>query len=552
MRRNALRRLLPHPALLLFVFFVAVYALTAAGHLDSTDGQVVAAVARRLLFHDSLALPGTTPNAVIGVHGFGYSKYGIAQSLVEVPFVQAGYWLSLSMRDPQMIEWMISFTNSVLTALGCALFYLLARRLGASERRAVALTLLYGLCTLAWPYAKTDFNEPLQTLALLLAAYALVRARLPRIAPGWLLLAGCALAVALLAKSALLIVMPAFALYTLAHIVRVGWHEHAPRLSAVSGSSWPHVLWSQALLWAPVALAIVVTLWLNALRFGRPLDFGYGRDPGDVPFSGSLVAGTFGLLLSPDAGLLFYATPVVLGIVGLRGFARRQPRETLLIASLAVILVGFYGDYRYWAGLSSYGPRYLVPLVPFLLLPAVDAFPGILAHPRRHLVPLIIVALIALAGFTEQILGVMVSFRLYTALTCTTFPCPPTLDVSQSELFYHLWLLRPSLRYDLQGIMPPIALHSYPFGPAPVGRFGWQRIFADEMPYFWFVYLPDPLSALRHAAAICGSVMLASLATLGLRLRFGAPVPAVQTTATSGRDTVANRVAPASYAPEQK
>lgn len=155
MRRNAIRRSLPHPALLLFVFFVAAYGLTAAGHLDATDGQVVAAVARRLLFHDSIALPSNTPNAVIGVHGFAYSKYGIAQSIIEIPFVQVGYWLSLAQRDPQMIEWMISFTNTLVTALGCSLFYLIARRVGASERRAVALTLLYGLCTIAWPYAKT-------------------------------------------------------------------------------------------------------------------------------------------------------------------------------------------------------------------------------------------------------------------------------------------------------------------------------------------------------------------------------------------------------------
>lgn len=521
MRRTAALRLVTHPALLLFVFFVAAYGLTAAGHLDSTDGRVVAAVARRLLFHDSLALPGDTPNAVIGVNGFGYSKYGIAQSIVEVPFAQIGYWLSVSMRDPQMIEWAMSFTNTVVAALGCVLFYLLARRLGASERRAVALTLVYGLCTLAWTYAKTDFNEPLQTLALLSAAYALLRARLPRFAAGWLLLAGGSLAVALLTKSALLIVMPAFALYVLAHYMQLEWRPR-PRLSVpatVGGRQ--SALRSQALIWAPVALAILVTLWLNTVRFGRPLDFGYGRDPGDTPFSGSLLAGTFGLLLSPDAGLLFYATPVVLGIVGLRRFRRQCPHETLLIAALAVSFVGFYGDFRYWAGLSSYGPRYLVPLVPFLLLPAVDAFPGILAQPRRHVVAIALVVVVALAGFVEQALGVMVSFRLYTALTCTTFPCPATLDISRSELLYHLWLLRPSLAFDLQGVMPALSLGSYPFGPPPAGRAGWQDIFATEMRYFWFVYLPDPLSALRHGATYCGAVMLTCAVGLGVRLRAG-------------------------------
>lgn len=518
MRRNALIRTLTNPALLLFLFFVAAYALTAAGHLDATDGRIIASVARQLLFHNSLALPAATPNAVIGLHGYGYSKFGIALSIVEVPFVQVGYWLSVSMRNPYMIEWMASYTNSVVTALGCALFYLIARRLGASERRAIAFTLLYGLCTLAWPYAKSDFTEPLQALCLLLATYALLRARLPRIAPGWLLLAGCSLGAGVLTKSALLVVMPAFALYLLAHYVQVGLRR-PPRLSG-SAHAGLGIFWSQVLLWAPIAVAILLTLWLNALRFGNPLDFGYGRDPADRPFSGSPLIGVFGLLLSPDGGILFYSTPVVLALFGVRRFGRRLPRETLLIASLVVLIVGFYGAYKYWGGLSAYGPRFMVPILPFLLLPAIDAFPGILSEPRRQLVPLALIALVALAGFGEQVLGIAVSFRLYTALTCTQFPCGSTLDPAQSEILYHIWLLPPSLSYVFNGIMPPISLQSYPFGAPPVGRPHWQVLFTEEMRYFWFVYLPDPLAALRRGVVILGGIMLLCLAALGARLRI--------------------------------
>src|SRR5689334_15460872 len=83
------RRLTSVPALLCG-FFLAVYGLTSAGRLDSADGTVVAATAAALVQHHTFALPPTTAEAVLGVGGFGYSRYGVGQSLVEVPFFILG------------------------------------------------------------------------------------------------------------------------------------------------------------------------------------------------------------------------------------------------------------------------------------------------------------------------------------------------------------------------------------------------------------------------------------------------------------------------------
>lgn len=513
---------------LLFLFFLGFYGLTSAGRLDSNDGAVVARTAQAIVFERKLSVPADTFGAVVGSGGRWYSKYGIAQSLAEIPFAIFGKIVT-HFSGRELMAWGISWTNVFVTALGCLLFYLLARSLGAGERRAIALTLLYGICTLAWPYAKTDFNEPLQTTALLAAAYALRRTRGVR--SRWLLLGGAALAIAVLTKAVLLVVAaPIFAIYAALALLDAGGHPFAALPARLRDRTWwLALLRQQILLWAPIAVAGVITLLLNVARFGSPLDFGYGRTPDDKPFSGSILVGLYGLILSPNASLLFYATPVVLGIFGLRRFARRLPAETVLIGLLATSMLIFYGGYLYWPGLSAFGPRYLVPLVPFLLLPAIDAFPNVLRQPRAALVPLSILGAVAFLGLFEQVLGVAVSFRIYTALTCTQFPCQGTLDPTQAEGLYHLWLLGPALAYSILGLVPAIQRGGYPFGAAPPGRPGWQAIVLYELRYFWFNPLPQSrlwliagLIVAGIPTAICFIALLRRMRAAPLEARAGA------------------------------
>jgi hypothetical protein len=499
----------------LFVMFSAFYALTSAGRLDSADGLVVAQTAVSLLTRGTVALPANSPAALVGVGGFGYSKYGIGQSLVEMPMALVGLTLRRLTHHAQAVEWATAFTNTFVSAAGCVLFYLLLRALRAEKRWAVALTLIYGVCTLAWPYAKTDFSEPLQAVCLLGAALAVVRWRTSG-RPGWLFLSGGFLAFGVLTKPALLVVAPAFALYALAALLFAD-EGAAPWSARLRDRAW----WWQALgtqiaLWSPIAVAASITLWLNVVRFGAPFDFGYGRATADMPFTGPIPVGVFGLLVSPNSGIIFYSTPVLLGLVALRRFVRQRPFEALLVGLLTLIFLVLYGGYYYWAGLAAFGPRYLVPLLPFLLLPAVDLrLPrGASGHVTRWAA--VGMGVVAALGFAEQLLGVFISFGAYSSLTCLQVPCAPILDPTQSELLYNLWLLRVSLAYNFLGYLPHVVRATYPFGTPPVGRVNWQNDLIDRMRYFWFVFLPHPKVMLVAGTAVLGGIVVVCLARLRL------------------------------------
>ncbi|HYO48881.1 MAG TPA: hypothetical protein VEW94_03430, partial [Chloroflexia bacterium] len=119
-------------------------------------------------------------------------------------------------------------------------------------------------------------------------------------------------------------------------------------------------------------------------------------------------------------GLLWYALPVALSLWGFSSFARRHKAESAFVAVLGVMLVIFFGLYGFWHGDGSWGPRYLIPFLPFALLPALPLIHSATnktnsALSTRYSVlgtRLAVSTLIAL-GFFVNILGVLVNFDTY-------------------------------------------------------------------------------------------------------------------------------------------
>ncbi len=146
---------------------------------------------------------------------------------------------------------------------------------------------------------------------------------------------------------------------------------------------------------------VALTLAHNWLRFQSLSEQGY---PGEG-FTGPIAQGLYGLLLSPGKSVFLYA-PLMLALpLALVPFARRFPREALFVAALSLITLLESAAWWMWWGGWGWGPRFLVPLMPFWVLAL-----GMLVMHRGGAA--LIAALLPLALATNA-LGILVDFNAY-------------------------------------------------------------------------------------------------------------------------------------------
>ncbi len=162
-------------------------------------------------------------------------------------------------------------------------------------------------------------------------------------------------------------------------------------------------------------MAFVPQLAHNWLAFGSPFRMGYSLE--SVSAFAGMTTGLFGfgmpdpaaiamLTVSPERGLFFYMPWAALGLAGF--FTGRSFRETLwndpgpLLVCLYIVL---FSAYYMPSGGWAFGPRHLIPVVPFLAL-GLHRF--ISDNPRRAftawllILPAMLQALIGILGEIHQ------------------------------------------------------------------------------------------------------------------------------------------------------
>ncbi|NOZ06179.1 MAG: hypothetical protein GXP41_07505 [Chloroflexi bacterium] len=383
----------------IFLFLASIYLLTYSGEFHAIDEVSMFAVTENLVKHGTfnanqmLWASGWLPaQNRIGPDGNYYSKKGIGQSLAASPL----YWAGLHLPPAVGLVQITMLTNVLVTALTGALLFLLLLELGFSLRTGVAGAMIFGLGTTAWPYTKTFFNEPLTALCLLASFYLLVRARRKPSSAKRGALSGLLFGLAVSSRVANLALAPGF----IAYIVFIEHQNRKP------GSRTYRQVAGFVLALLPVLLLLGE---YNFVRFGSPFDNGYASPEG---FTAFLPTSLYGFLFSPGKSIFVYSPVLLLSLFGLPLFWRRFRAETLLIGWIAATYLCVYGLWFMWWGGWSWGPRFLVPLIPFLMLPLAGLVDTISWRSRLTQLS---VALLVLASVGVQLAGVLVDFNQYLA-----------------------------------------------------------------------------------------------------------------------------------------
>lgn len=381
----------PRTALLIFAFFALFYFVSMPGYLQVSDSGFSLRTAQALVHHGTFELertPDSEGYVFVREDGRAFSKFGIGLALIWVPFVAvADVVVRLTGLPAEFVTHFIVSTFSIFFgAVACVLFYWLAGALGVEKRNAVLLTVAFGLGTIVWKYSVYDFSEIVQAVFLMGAMLAAWRNSPRSIAAMTVLLS-----LNVWTKVASAIYVPIFLAY-------VAWRNRRD----LAGCIRRFVL--AAAIGAVFAGSL---LYLNWLRFGHPLESGYGEQA--AMFSATPLRNAAALLFSWEKGVFLYSPILLFGLAGFPLLRQRHRAEWCLFAALLVVSVGFHALFVYYEGGWCWGPRFLVPLTFALLLPA-----GLLLDRRPALRRWFLV-LLALSC-AVQVLGVAVKDQEYLTL----------------------------------------------------------------------------------------------------------------------------------------
>lgn len=373
-------------ALLLGLAFAAFYAGTSRGVFVFGDDILMYQVAESIwergeVSVSSPARRGDNARSVLGLDRLRYAKYGIAPSLAALPFYGASHRLFDRLELPATAdEWGnlrtgpsifgTGLANAAIGGAAVAVAFLIAVELGFSWMVALVTAACLGATTLLAHYASTFLSEPLSALGLAVAMLGLLKATgqgkgkgkgsVKEEVPGrwWLAVSGFASGLVVATKVAhLVIVLP-----LLVWAAVLGWQRARHRGLVLHSLYWSFPF----LLWVGTIAAY------NWNRFGSVLETGYGREAGN--FTTSLSIGLSGLLASPGKGILWYCPVLLLSLLGWRAFWRRDRACALAILAASGAWLLLISRYYQWFGGGSWGPRFLVPLLPLWILPAAEVF----------------------------------------------------------------------------------------------------------------------------------------------------------------------------------
>lgn len=384
---------------------MVIYLCCAPGRIIYPDDEIVFQTTRALWERGELAIEGIPkrtgepedrPSGTFGwapgVDGRRYGFFGHALSVVALPLYGLGRaavdhappaWRHvirsdhyfMHRRSPQA-DWprlTVSLTNCFIGAFAVLLLVEWLRALGHRDRVAMLTGLVYAFGTSAWPYTRTFLSEPLSAVALLATAWGLAqyhrhRARETLVARRWLWMAALVAGLAVHVHVLNVLAIPCFVGYAVLPLVREpgAWsRERTARIVAITLGCI-----------GPVLLGVT-----QALRFGSPWETGrydhYGSFVDPLP-------GLVGQLVGPGRSLLLYSPALLVALLGWRRALDRRRAAALLVLAVFVtrwVLVSARSD---WWGGWGIGPRYLLPVVPLLLLPLAELLEDLRHAPLRR------------------------------------------------------------------------------------------------------------------------------------------------------------------------
>jgi hypothetical protein len=253
---------------------------------------------------------------------------------------------------------------AVPSALIGIFIYRLSEKLTTRTWIRVGVVLVYGLLTPVFAYAGAFYGHQLST-ALIFGVFYLAWVHADRFTPAKAVVSGLCLAYSVVTEYPAALLAGVVFLY-------LAYRLHQNR--ALIQMSW--------VIGAGLAVAAG---WMayNTAVFGGPLELGYGyselwTDQHETGFMSLTMPhwnAVWGITFSPFRGLFYYSPVLLLALPGIVFWWRAGLYRIELWTAVSSILLMFLfnASSSMWWGGFAIGPRYMLPMLPFLTIPLIFA-----------------------------------------------------------------------------------------------------------------------------------------------------------------------------------
>jgi hypothetical protein len=386
-------------AIYLFAFVVCVYFISLLNAVVVDQYISRYEVTKSIVERFELHIPEGSPTSIKGVDGRTYSLYGLGWSILAVPFYTVGKIVG---RHPENL---VLLLNPLVGAATVTLVFLFSIALGYSRRSSLVVAIFYGFGTFAWPLSKQPFDHVVETFFVLLSVYFMYL-HTSKNAIMQLILSALCIGFAINTRLVSILALPAL-------LVMMGAGCGVSRRFADNSK----VFFRKVVIFMLVLIPFAgLVLWYNYSRFGSIFETGFqllAAKTGLDFFSGTpFLTGLRGFLTSPGKGFFYYSPIAIFFFFTIVPFYKKHRWPAIAFILLILSYLLFLSRNIYWHGDWAWGPRYLLAITPFIILPMTELLDSIRWRKKTSFINIPVYVVFTLS-ILIQTLAVSVNFYNY-------------------------------------------------------------------------------------------------------------------------------------------
>lgn len=406
-----------------FFFTFFFFAFFSSGIVDSQDGLQYLAIARRMYYDRTFQMPEADypidnihMSATKNSRGERYSPTGLGFTLSLLPAVFVEDMVLRQTGSPPInafplqsdwpIHMVASLTNAFWGALFVLILFLYLETFAIKREKAALLAFILVISSNIFPYTKHVFAH-MMFLTCMFATFYFIKKFSIEKNRVFLLAAGISFGVQILSYNPFFILtIPALGLYYLLLSKPV-----------IKPSSLIEMAKDILNGIAGVLPFFLLYRWFNYIRFGMGSATGYGS--GGIPLPKLpplyvLFEGGWNVLLSPGKSIFVFSPLLLLLVFFWHKIPHRKLKPELIVFGIQFVIFFYFVstllggvDYLVWHGESSWGPRYMLPILPGALV-----ILGVLINHFSKITQRAVVIPLVLLGVFIQLCGILLPYQI--------------------------------------------------------------------------------------------------------------------------------------------